>query len=234
MKIYPKLFCHECGASFTKKSSLQMHINAVHLKLKPYVCDLFEMSFARKGHLKGHIKSIHEKIRPFECNQCKKSFARKRQLKSQMQSSNCKNLKKKYKCKECENSFVRKDCLKHHVNRVHLKIKPLKKFICNECKAPFEKKQPLEHHMNKKSISMSSLMSAISVKRLSSLRHNWMNMWKNVRHWRKNTTNVKIVMLLLIQGKIWFVTGKGFTWISSLWKILCAMNVKHPLNKNNT
>ena len=36
-----------------------------------------------------------------------------------------------------------------HVNRIHLKIKPLKKLICNECEASFEHKQRLEHHMNK-------------------------------------------------------------------------------------
>ena len=35
------------------------------------------------------------------------------------------------------------------MNRVHLKIKPLKKLICNECEASFEQKQHLEHHLNK-------------------------------------------------------------------------------------
>ena len=164
-----KLNCNDCGASFIQKSALQTHINAVHLKLTPYECNLCKMSFA--GNLKRHVKVIHQQIRPFKCDQCKKTFTRKFHLKSHMQSSTCKNLKKKYKCKECENSFVRKDSLKCHMNRVHLKIKPLKKFICNECKAPFEKKQPLEHHMNKKSISMSSLMNVIFVKRLFSLRH---------------------------------------------------------------
>jgi uncharacterized Zn-finger protein len=118
-KYENKLNCNDCGDSFIYKSHLLMHINAVHLKLKPYQCDLCEMSFARKGGLNRHVKAIHQKIRPFECDQCKKTFSQKRYLKYHMQNSNCKNLKKKYKCKECENSFVRKDSLKYHVNRVH-------------------------------------------------------------------------------------------------------------------
>ena len=142
-----KLNCNDCGASFIQKSALQTHINAVHLKLTPYECNLCKMSFA--GNLKRHVKVIHQQIRPFKCDQCKKTFTRKFHLKSHMQSSTCKNLKKKYKCKECENSFVRKDCLKHHVNRVHLKIKPLKKFKCDECEAVLEHKRLLEHHINK-------------------------------------------------------------------------------------
>ena len=95
-----------------------------------------------------HVKVVHQKIKPFECDQCRKTFATKANLNSH-NKSNCKKLKKKYKCKECENSFVRKDCLKHHVNRVHLKIKPLKKFKCDECEAVLEHKRLLEHHINK-------------------------------------------------------------------------------------
>ena len=72
MKRYPKLFCNDCGASFIYKSELQRHINAIHLKLKPYECGLCEMSFARKGDLNVHVKVIHQQIRPFECDQCKK------------------------------------------------------------------------------------------------------------------------------------------------------------------
>ena len=141
-KYENKFNCNDCGVSCINKSQLQIHVNAVHLKVKPYECDLCEMSFALKSYLKGHIKAIHQKIRPFECDQCKKTFALKQSLNLHIQS-NCKNLKKKYKCKECENSFVNKSYLKYHMNRVHLKIKPLKKFICNECEVPFEHKQLL-------------------------------------------------------------------------------------------
>jgi uncharacterized Zn-finger protein len=148
MKKYANKFnCNDCGASFINKFDLQMHINAVHLKLTPYECDLCKMSFSYKGNLNKHVKVIHQKIRPFECDQCKKTFAQKQKLNLHIQS-NCNNLKK-YKCKECETSFVRKDHLKSHVNRVHLKIKPLKKFKCDACEAPFEEKKSLELHMNK-------------------------------------------------------------------------------------
>ena len=75
MKKYANKFnCNECGASFISKRRLQMHINAVHLKLKPNECDLCENSFARKGDLKEHVKAVHQKIRPFQCDQCKKTF----------------------------------------------------------------------------------------------------------------------------------------------------------------
>ena len=96
-----------------------------------------------------HVKVIHQKIRPFQCDQCKKTFTKMFYLTSHMGSSNCKKLKKKYKCKECESFFANKSYLKYHINRVHLKIKPLKKFICNECEAPFEQKKCLEHHINR-------------------------------------------------------------------------------------
>ena len=62
----------------------------------------------------------------------------------------CKKLKKKgFKCGECDRSFVTSNYLKLHVNRVHLKIKPLRKFVCNECEETFEQKHALEYHMNR-------------------------------------------------------------------------------------
>ena len=111
----------------------------VHQQIRAFECDQCEKTFTRQSHLKGHVNVIHQKIRPFECDQCKKTFALKQSLNLHIQS-NCKNLKKKYKCKECENSFVNKSYLKYHMNRVHLKIKPLKNFVCNECGASLEKK----------------------------------------------------------------------------------------------
>ena len=120
MKRYPKLFCNDCGGSFLFKSQLQSHLNEVHLKLRPYECDQCQKTFSRKYNLNLHIET----------------------------QSNCNNLKKKYKCNECDASFEKTKYLKAHVNRIHLKIKPLK-FICHECEAPFEEKKCLEHHTNK-------------------------------------------------------------------------------------
>ena len=150
LKKHPKQFnCNECGASFIAKNHLKRHINAVHLKLKPHECDQCKISFAQKYDMQKHVDLVHLKMRPFMCDQCKKTFAEKRYF-DQHIIEKCGKMKKKcYKCKDCDASFRSRHYMKHHVNRIHLKIKPVKKFICNECDASFEQKQILEHHMNK-------------------------------------------------------------------------------------
>ena len=170
--------CNDCGSSFIFKVHLQRHINAIHLKLKPYECDQCKMSFAQKSQLDTHVKIIHQeikahkckycqlhfarkhgmqthvnmlhlKIRPFKCDQCNKTFTQQCDLNSHIQS-NCKKLKNKgFKCGECDRSFVTSNYLKLHMNRVHLKIKPLRKVVCNECEESFEHKQSLEYHINR-------------------------------------------------------------------------------------
>ena len=153
-KCSKKFHCNDCGGSF---SELQRHINAVHLKIKPYKCEHCQKSFGNLSHLKDHINAIHLKIKPYECDQCKKSFAQNSQLVThvkiihqQIKSHKCKELKtSSLKCRDCDTSFVTRNTLKHHVNRVHLKIKPLKKLVCNECKESFEHKQSLEYHINR-------------------------------------------------------------------------------------
>ena len=146
--------CDHCQMSFAQKSDIQKHINAVHLKLKPFECDQCQKSFSLKGQLKNHINAIHLKIKPYESDQCKKSFSQKSQLithvHQQIKSHKYKDLKtSSYKCSDCDSSFVTRNTLKHHVNRVHLKIKPLRKLVCNECEESFEHKQSLEYHMNR-------------------------------------------------------------------------------------
>ena len=52
-----------------------MHINAVHLKLKPYECDDCGASFIMKSDLQMHINAVHLKLKPYECDLCAMSFA---------------------------------------------------------------------------------------------------------------------------------------------------------------
>ena len=84
--------------------------------------------FVQKSALVTHVKLIHQQIKSHKCKELKTSSI---------------------KCRDCDIAFVTRNTLKHHVNRVHLKIKPLKKLVCNECKESFEHKQSLEYHINR-------------------------------------------------------------------------------------
>ena len=47
----------------------------VHEKLKPFLCSLCTTSFSKKSTLKMHIRSVHDKLRPFACDQCDAKFS---------------------------------------------------------------------------------------------------------------------------------------------------------------
>ena len=97
--------------------------------------------------MQKHVDVVHNKTRAFVCSQCKKT-CRKAYFNEHIEK--CGKMKKKcYRCKDCDAPFNTRKYLKKHVNRVHLKLKPLKKLVCNECEASFEHKQHLEHHLNK-------------------------------------------------------------------------------------
>ena len=53
---------------------MKKHIESVHEKNKPFICDL---RFSQKNDLKRHIESVHENKEPFKCNICDKKFNRK-------------------------------------------------------------------------------------------------------------------------------------------------------------
>eukprot|EP00178_Gracilaria_changii_P014375 TRINITY_DN40553_c0_g1_i1.p1 TRINITY_DN40553_c0_g1~~TRINITY_DN40553_c0_g1_i1.p1 ORF type:complete len:641 (+),score=114.61 TRINITY_DN40553_c0_g1_i1:131-1924(+) len=46
--------CRKCGHRFQKRGNLIRHIQAVHLKLKPFMCTLCSARFGYKTHLKRH------------------------------------------------------------------------------------------------------------------------------------------------------------------------------------
>ena len=63
MKKHPKQFnCDICGALIIGKEAkrnLQNHINAIHLKIKPFECEYCKKSFSVKGNMKTHVKRVH-------------------------------------------------------------------------------------------------------------------------------------------------------------------------------
>ena len=49
----------ECEATFELNRDLESHMNTVHLKIKPYKCDVCELCFAIKKTLNNHVNSVH-------------------------------------------------------------------------------------------------------------------------------------------------------------------------------
>ena len=55
------LECSICNRKFKKNSVLNIHINAVHLKLKPNKCTVCDYRSYFKSNIKKHIQSVHGK-----------------------------------------------------------------------------------------------------------------------------------------------------------------------------
>ena len=54
------LRCIECGKTFVQRGNLVTHTRRVHLKIRPFECDLCEgRKFAAKKDLEIHIYTVH-------------------------------------------------------------------------------------------------------------------------------------------------------------------------------
>ena len=69
-----------CPDILATPASLRRHIQTVHEKKKPFVCDICNANFGEKGNLKTHIRTVHEGARPFGCHLCDKSYKSKQIL----------------------------------------------------------------------------------------------------------------------------------------------------------
>lgn len=59
--------CGTCKAVFKRRTYLKKHINAVHLKIKPFKCPSCDRCFGYKGARAKHIRTIHQGLKPFPC-----------------------------------------------------------------------------------------------------------------------------------------------------------------------
>ena len=70
--------CNICGAKFTQKISLKVHIDTIHGG-KLVRCNVCDRKFS-KSNLDQHVKSTHEKSKHFNCEICESGFGTKRDL----------------------------------------------------------------------------------------------------------------------------------------------------------
>ena len=146
LKLHTESFqCREgnCDKTFRRKQNLALHIEIVHLKLKPHSCTHCGKSFGLATSLRAHIATIHEGDKPHACPMEGCSFA------TAIKGTLTKHLKThtdSFQCTEegCDRSFNRISNLTIHIQTVHLKLKP---YSCTVCGKDFGHSPSLQRHM---------------------------------------------------------------------------------------
>ena len=128
------------------------HIQAVHEKLRPFICQYCTYATSSQPNLRKHIKAVHHKIRDFKCSICPFDAASKQLLVRHVQAVHEKI--KAYKCKFCQYECAKGYNMKVHIRHVHEKQKGYK---CEQCSFEAIRRGKLtEHQLACHGISLSN------------------------------------------------------------------------------
>ena len=108
--------CDQCEYSTDRPAKLKIHVDTVHLGLKPHKCTECDEAFGVKSHLTSHIKSVHENA--FVCPTCNKAFGQKVNLERHISSV---HEGIRHKCDLCDETLSSKSNLWNHMKNVHNK-----------------------------------------------------------------------------------------------------------------
>ncbi|KAL6444163.1 hypothetical protein ACFW04_001834 [Cataglyphis niger] len=127
---YTSKKCDMCGKTYANSKCLKNHIQAVHSKLRPYVCNVCGHSSARKAMLQMHLRQ-HTGDKPFRCEICEYKTGDHNSLRRHiMQHTGF----RPYKCPHCPYTAIQSSSYKNHLKSRHPLLSGL--FTCDLC--PFK------------------------------------------------------------------------------------------------
>ena len=142
--------CTICLKYFVRKSTLDRHIEIVHLKTQTSICTICGQTFASKDGLKVHMKK-HDESHPstFKCPECGKMYTNSQDLDKHCQTTGhdflIKDTKKpnqdSVKCEICHKWVIR---LKYHMEKHHSNGR--KTFSCDHCDFITNRRDTLYRH----------------------------------------------------------------------------------------
>lgn len=164
-----KFECKKCHKMFTRATSLRVHYQTIHEKIRKYKCPKCpNVAFKQLGHLNDHLAFIHAKNRNkrFKCNLCDRFFLKRYMMNRHQQithksdprqtipATTFSNLKveKTFKC-YCGKDFpFRSRLLKHQLKHDVDDTFPDKEFKCPEtgCLHAFTQRCNLIRHQKAK------------------------------------------------------------------------------------
>ena len=132
-----------CDFSADSKYKLQNHISGIHLKLRPFECDVCDAAFKRKGHLKGHYDALHSDSgrNRFACEKCNFKTDHQTNFKNHVNAVHLGI--RAYQCDTCKISFTQRSHLNTHRKSVHLNVR---QYLCKFCDTKFFDHKDLEVH----------------------------------------------------------------------------------------
>lgn len=130
-------FCRTCEKTFTRNSTLKLHVETVHEGVK-FKCQKCPKEFSQLVTLKKHVEVIHEGFK-YKCQECPKEFSTDHSLRN-----HAKVIHRgiKHKCKQCPKEYSTMDFLTSHVKSFH----EGKRIPCKNCSSSFGTRQDLYSH----------------------------------------------------------------------------------------
>lgn len=131
--------CQQCGKGFVYRFGLTKHLQMVHSRIKPFVCQICNKGCFTKLDVEAHIR-IHTGEKPFHCNLCEKKFTRRVDLNVHLRWHNG---EKRHWCPYCGKGFLDFNNLKRH-KYIHTGEKP---HSCPHCPKHFTQSGHLKKHV---------------------------------------------------------------------------------------
>ncbi|XP_050544991.1 zinc finger protein 92-like [Daktulosphaira vitifoliae] len=139
------LTCLHCSRKFTSKSLLHQHISSIHIKARPFSCELCSYKTSIASSLRLHIRS-HTGEKPFKCDECGYSTSDHNTLrKHKMRHTG----KKSYTCPHCNYSCIQATSYKKHLNTKHPGLDDGFMYSCDMCKFKTVRKDTYMLHIVK-------------------------------------------------------------------------------------
>ena len=133
--------CQQCNQSYSRRHTLNLHIQQNHQHNSPYMCYICGKLFKIRPCLLRHLKYAHieENEKMALCSQCPKRFKSEHDLKAHARTH---VMEKQFPCDICSKPFKTKKYMKEH-RKIHSQERVQ---VCEVCGKGFFKLEHLKNH----------------------------------------------------------------------------------------
>ncbi|XP_071115503.1 zinc finger protein 62-like [Haliotis cracherodii] len=142
-----RIQCSYCPTKVKTKLALQMHVNALHLNKRPYLCEICGSGFCDPWTLQRHIAFRHSTTREYSCDHCQYACNNRIQFMNHtFQQHGVKaefDKRQEQTCPVCSYRALSASRMKAHIRHIHADPH---KYTCEICGKGFKNRHYLRDH----------------------------------------------------------------------------------------